>query len=131
MSAMKILVVDDERAVRDSLRRALELEGYDVELAGDGDEALYRIEHSDGQPDAVILDVLMPGRDGLEVCRRLRTSGSRVPVLMLTARTECSASATSRSIRRRARSGAAATRSSSRVPSSTCSSCSCATSAKS
>jgi two-component system response regulator MprA len=85
---MKILVVDDERAVRDSLRRALELEGYDVELAGDGEEALDRLEHPDGQTDAVILDVLMPGRDGLEVCRRLRTSGSRVPVLMLTARAE-------------------------------------------
>jgi two-component system, OmpR family, response regulator MprA len=85
---VRILVVDDERAVRDSLRRALELEGYDVELAGDGDEALYRIEHADGQPDAIILDVLMPGRDGLEVCRRLRTGGSRVPVLMLTARAE-------------------------------------------
>jgi two-component system response regulator MprA len=85
---VRILVVDDERAVRDSLRRALELEGYDVELAGDGEEALYRLEHSDGQTDAVILDVLMPGPDGLEVCRRMRASGSRMPVLMLTARAE-------------------------------------------
>jgi len=82
---MKILVVDDERAVRDSLRRALELEGYEIELAGDGPEALYRIE-SDSQPDAVILDVLMPGVDGVEVCRRLRAAGNPVPVLMLTAR---------------------------------------------
>jgi two-component system, OmpR family, response regulator MprA len=82
---MKILVVDDERAVRDSLRRALELEGYEIELAGDGREALYRLD-SDSQPDAIILDVLMPGLDGLEVCRRLRATGNSVPVLMLTAR---------------------------------------------
>ena len=82
---MRILVVDDERAVRDSLRRALELEGYEIELAGDGREALYRLD-TDAQPDAVILDVLMPGLDGLEVCRRLRAGGNSVPVLMLTAR---------------------------------------------
>src|SRR5215218_347545 len=84
---MNILVVDDERAVRDSLRRALELEGYNVELAADGEEALYRLE-SNGEPDAVILDLLMPGMDGLEVCRRLRRDGRRLPVLMLTARDE-------------------------------------------
>jgi two-component system response regulator MprA len=84
---MKILVVDDERAVRDSLRRALELEGYEIELAADGNEALARLESSD-EPDAIILDVLMPGVDGLEVCRRVRRAGSSVPVLMLTARTE-------------------------------------------
>ncbi len=84
---MKILVVDDERAVRDSLRRALELEGYAVELAGDGEEALERLS-SNGDPDAVILDVLMPGMDGLEVCRRLRREGNHIPVLMLTARAE-------------------------------------------
>jgi len=84
---MKILVVDDERAVRESLRRALELEGYEIELAGDGSEALYRLEANE-EPDAMILDVLMPGVDGLEVCRRLRGSGSKLPVLMLTARTE-------------------------------------------
>jgi two-component system response regulator MprA len=86
---VKILVVDDERAVRDSLRRALELEGYDIELAADGSEALTRLtENGESQPDAVILDVLMPGIDGLEVCRRLRRHGNRVPVLMLTARDE-------------------------------------------
>jgi two-component system, OmpR family, response regulator MprA len=86
---MKILVVDDERAVRESLRRALELEGYEIELAADGREALSRLTENDGsQPDAVILDVLMPGVDGLEVCRRLRRGGSSVPVLMLTARDE-------------------------------------------
>ena len=82
---MRILVVDDERAVRESLRRALELEGYEIELADDGQEALYRLE-SQPEPDAVILDVLMPGLDGLEVCKRLRRTGSKLPVLMLTAR---------------------------------------------
>jgi two-component system, OmpR family, response regulator MprA len=85
---VKILVVDDERAVRDSLRRALELEGYEIELAGDGTEALVSLGRDEPQPDAVILDVLMPGLDGLEVCRRLRATGNRVPVLMLTARDE-------------------------------------------
>src|SRR6187401_2738723 len=84
---MKILVVDDERAVRESLRRALELEAYEIELAADGREALYRLEGTT-EPDAMILDVLMPGVDGLEVCRRLRDSGSKLPVLMLTARAE-------------------------------------------
>ena len=84
---MKILIVDDERAVRESLRRALELEGYEIELAADGEEALSRLE-SNSQPDALVLDVLMPGIDGLEVCRRLRRSGSSLPVLMLTARAE-------------------------------------------
>src|SRR5436309_12227235 len=89
MGAVKILVVDDERAVRESLRRALELEGYEIELAADGQEALYRLQsNGDPGPDAVILDVLMPGVDGLEVCRRLRRAGNRVPVLMLTARDE-------------------------------------------
>jgi len=84
---MRVLVVDDERAVRESLRRALELEGYDVELAADGREALGRLE-AGPDPDAVILDVLMPQVDGLEVCEELRRSGSRLPVLMLTARAE-------------------------------------------
>ena len=84
---MKILVVDDERAVRESLRRALELEGYEVELACDGDEALGRLA-LEPPVDAAILDILMPGVDGLEVCRRLRASENPVPVLMLTARAE-------------------------------------------
>jgi two-component system response regulator MprA len=82
---VKILVVDDERAVRDSLRRALELQGYEVELASDGAEALERLA-ANGQPDAVVLDILMPGIDGLEVCRQIRRRGYGVPVLMLTAR---------------------------------------------
>ena len=84
---MRVLVVDDERAVRDSLRRALELEGYVVELAADGEEALERLAQN-GEPDAVVLDILMPRMDGLEVCRRLRREGHRLPVLMLTARDE-------------------------------------------
>ncbi len=84
---MTVLVVDDERAVRDSLRRALELEGYAVEVAVDGEQALARLGR-EPQPDAVLLDVLMPGVDGLEVCRRLRAGGNPVPVLMLTARAE-------------------------------------------
>jgi two-component system, OmpR family, response regulator MprA len=89
MSGVRILVVDDERAVRESLRRALELEGYEIDLAADGQEALSRLlNNGASQPDAVILDVLMPGVDGLEVCRRLRKGGSSVPVLMLTARDE-------------------------------------------
>ena len=71
------------------LKRALELEGYEIELAADGQEALQRLEgNGESQPDAVLLDVLMPNVDGLEVCRRLRKSGNRVPVLMLTARDE-------------------------------------------
>jgi two-component system, OmpR family, response regulator MprA len=84
---VKILIVDDERAVRESLRRALELEGYEIELAEDGAEALERLE-SEPEPDAMVLDVLMPRIDGLEVSRTLRRNGSRIPILMLTARTQ-------------------------------------------
>ena len=83
---MSILVVDDEPAVRESLRRALQLEGYDVELATDGQEALDRLER-DGI-EAVLLDVSMPRLDGLEACRRLRGAGNALPILMLTARDE-------------------------------------------
>jgi two-component system, OmpR family, response regulator MprA len=84
---VKILVVDDERAVRESLRRALELEGYEIELAEDGAHALQRLE-AEPEPDAMVLDILMPGVDGLEVSRTLRRKGSRLPILMLTARTQ-------------------------------------------
>ena len=83
---MQILVVDDDRAVREALERALGLEGYDVELAADGAEALAAVERR--EPDAIVLDVLMPGVDGLEVCRLLRSAQSRVPILMLTVRDE-------------------------------------------
>ena len=79
-----LLVVDDEPAVREALRRALELEGYRIRLAEDGADALAQIAAE--EPDAVVLDVLMPVLDGLTACRRLRQQGSRVPVLMLTAR---------------------------------------------
>jgi two-component system response regulator MprA len=81
---MRVLVVDDEPAVRDALERALRLEGYEVELAVNGSQALAAVEA--GEPDVVVLDVLMPRLSGLEVCRRLRAGGRRLPVLMLTAR---------------------------------------------
>jgi two-component system, OmpR family, response regulator MprA len=80
----RVLIVDDEPAVRAALDRALRLDGYDVALAADGREALDKL--ADTRQDAVILDVAMPGVDGLEVCRRLRDAGDRTPVLMLTAR---------------------------------------------
>ncbi len=81
---MRLLVVDDERALRQALRRALTLEGYEVHLAEDGEQALARLGAV--MPDAVILDLLMPVCDGLEVCRSMRRNGDRTPVLMLTAR---------------------------------------------
>jgi two-component system response regulator MprA len=83
---MKLLVVDDDRAVRDALRRVLTLAGYDVQTAEDGGEAIEYVVSS--VPDAVVLDIGMPEIDGLEVCRRLRLLGNRVPILMLTARVE-------------------------------------------
>ena len=81
---MRLLVVDDDRALRDVLRRALTLAGYDVRLAETGAEALAEVTAV--VPDAVILDIGLPDIDGLEVCRLLRREGNRVPVLMLTAR---------------------------------------------
>jgi two-component system response regulator MprA len=81
---MKILVVDDEPAVRDALERALRSQGYAVSIAVDGRDGLERMA-GDG-PDLVVLDILMPRLDGLEACRELRASGDRTPVLMLTAR---------------------------------------------
>ncbi len=81
---MKILVIDDDRALRDALRRALSLAGYEVDVAENGQHGLSQV--ASGAPDAVVLDVGMPDIDGLEVCRRLRGAGNRMPVLMLTAR---------------------------------------------
>ena len=81
---MRVLIVDDEAAVRDALERALRMERLRVSLAADGHEALDLLV-ADG-PDVVVLDVSMPGLDGLEVCRRMRDAGDRTPVLMLTAR---------------------------------------------
>src|ERR671914_744488 len=81
---MRILVVDDEPAVRDAVDRALRLEGHDVAVAEDGRAALDAVAAA--PPDAVVLDLLMPHVDGLEVCRRLRAAGDRTPVLVLTAR---------------------------------------------
>ena len=84
---MRILVADDDRAVRDSLRRSLAFNGYQVELAADGQQALDAMSGENGQrPDALVLDVMMPRVDGLEVCRRLRNAGDDIPVLVLTAR---------------------------------------------
>ena len=81
---MRILVVDDEHAVRDALRRALDLAGYDVQIAPAAEPALGLLRER--PPDAIVLDVLMPGMDGIELCRLLRAGGNRTPVLMLTAR---------------------------------------------
>jgi two-component system, OmpR family, response regulator MprA len=81
---MQILIVDDEPAVLSSLSRALHLKGYRIGTAADGGEALALAR--DARYDAVVLDVMMPGIDGLEVCRRLRHAGDDTPILMLTAR---------------------------------------------
>ncbi len=78
----RVLVVDDDVTVRDVVRRYLELAGHEVELVGDGESALRRF--AEREPDLVVLDLMLPGVDGLEVCRRLRVR-SAVPVVMLTA----------------------------------------------
>jgi two-component system response regulator MprA len=83
---MRLLVVDDDPAVRDALALVLGLDGFEVSLAADGREAIRAL--GDERPDAIVLDVLMPELDGLEVCRRIRAAGDRTPVLMLTARAE-------------------------------------------
>ena len=83
---MAILVVDDDQAVRDALRRALRMQGYDVSLAVDGEEALLKLRANPDATDLLIVDILMPRLDGLEMTRRLRADGSEVPILMLTAR---------------------------------------------
>ncbi|HUQ54960.1 response regulator transcription factor [Lentzea sp.] len=80
--AERVLVVDDDTTVRDVVRRYLEHAGYEVELAGDGEQALRSV--SAHEPDIVVLDLMLPGIDGLEVCRRIRERGS-TPVVMLTA----------------------------------------------
>ncbi|SHK32804.1 two-component system, OmpR family, response regulator MprA [Pseudonocardia thermophila] len=81
---MRILVVDDDRSVRESLRRSLAFNGYEVDLASDGQEALDAVTAR--RPDAMVLDVMMPRLDGLEVCRRMRAAGDELPILVLTAR---------------------------------------------
>jgi two-component system, OmpR family, response regulator MprA len=85
---MRVLVVDDDRAVREALRRVLTLAGYELQTADGGAEAIELVVQS--VPDAVVLDLGMPDVDGLEVCHRLRLLGNRVPILMLTAREEVS-----------------------------------------
>lgn len=82
----RLLLVDDDDSIRTSLGRALELEGYQIEVAGDGDTALDRVDGD--RFDAILLDVMMPGRSGLEVARELRSVGDATPILMLTARHE-------------------------------------------
>ena len=81
---MKVLVVDDDRSLREALRRALSLGGYEVALAEGGQQGLSQVALE--SPDAVVLDIGMPDIDGLEVCRRVRHAGNRLPILMLTAR---------------------------------------------
>jgi two-component system response regulator MprA len=81
---MRVLIIDDDRALRDALRRALALAGYEIDTAASGEAGLAQI--ADQRPDAVVLDIGLGGMDGLEACRRLRAGGDRVPVLMLTAR---------------------------------------------
>jgi two-component system response regulator MprA len=81
---MKLLVVDDDRALRDALRRALSLGGYEVALAESGGSALAQVTAEN--PDAMVLDIGLPDIDGLDVCRLLRSEGNRVPILILTAR---------------------------------------------
>src|ERR1700677_3131247 len=142
---MRLLVVDDDPSVREALALVLDLNGFDVTTAEDGREAIRTL--SVAPPDTVILDVLMPGLDGLEVCRRIRATGDRTPVLMLTARTEASERvagleagaddylakpfaheeliARLRALLRRTGWGGGGVRSSSRAPSSCCWSCCC------
>jgi two-component system response regulator MprA len=85
-SRARVLVAEDDRSVRESLVRGLRLEGYDVDAVSDGEQALDRFESA--TPDVLVLDIMMPHVDGLTVCRRLRSRGVSVPILMLTARHE-------------------------------------------
>ena len=81
---MRVLVVDDDRAVRDSLRRSLEFNDFEVVTASDGAEALAVIGNV--EPDVVVMDVMMPRLDGLETTKALRAAGNNIPILVLTAR---------------------------------------------
>ncbi len=90
ISGMAILVVDDDQAVRDALRRALTMQGYDVDLAADGEEALLKLRSHPNAHDLAIVDILMPRLDGLELTRRLRADENKLPILKLTARDQVS-----------------------------------------
>lgn len=87
-ASASLLVADDDRAIRESLERLLSLEGHSVDTVADGAQALERLRSNPA--DLVVLDLMMPGVDGLTVCRVLRSEGDRTPILMLTARTETS-----------------------------------------
>lgn len=84
MMGKKILVVDDEKPIADILKFNLEKEGFEIVMAHDGDEAIEKANEE--QPDMVLLDIMLPGKDGLEVCREIRKS-SEMPIIMLTAKT--------------------------------------------
>jgi two-component system response regulator MprA len=88
VSKQRVLVVDDDKAVRESLRRSLEFNGYDVSVASDGAEALAGLSAGGptSTPDVVVMDVMMPRLDGIETTRALRAAGNDVPILVLTAR---------------------------------------------
>ena len=81
---MKILVVEDERALASALRRGLQAEGFDVDIANDGDDGLWMARER--EYDAIVLDIMLPGRNGYQICRDLRDEGNWVPILMLTAK---------------------------------------------
>ena len=84
---MRILVVDDDKAVRDSLRRSLAFNGYQVDLAGDGPAALDQLDNAEPPVDIVILDLMLPGMSGYEICREIREQDVELPILVLSART--------------------------------------------
>ena len=86
VAKQRVLVVDDDKAVRESLRRSLEFNGYDVSTAADGAEALAGLSAGSAPPDVVVMDVMMPRLDGIETTRALRAAGNDVPILVLTAR---------------------------------------------
>src|SRR5690606_115286 len=81
-----LLVIDDDDKITSMLRRSLAFEGYKINTASNGEEGLQKLMEE--EPDLILLDIMMPGIDGWEVCRRIRESGSNVPILMLTAKDE-------------------------------------------
>jgi DNA-binding response OmpR family regulator len=84
--SVRLLVVEDDEHLAHALRRNLEIEGFEAEVVGSGEAALELLCGAASQPDLVVLDIMLPGIDGLEVCRRLRSEGNPIPILFLTAR---------------------------------------------